>query len=158
VHAVERDAVALSWARRNADAWAAAGDTPVVLYVGDVADAGLLTALDGLAHLVLCNPPYVPLGARLPPEVALYDPPAAVFAGADGLAVIPDVVRTGTRLLREGGSIAIEHDDSHAMAVPALLAARRVLTEVADHADLAGRPRFATARRATLSPPLPLRT
>jgi release factor glutamine methyltransferase len=39
-----------------------------------------------------------------------------------------------------------------------LLAARRVLTDVADHADLAGRPRFATARRATLSPPLPLRT
>ncbi|MCA1821737.1 MAG: class I SAM-dependent methyltransferase [Pseudonocardiaceae bacterium] len=158
VHAVERDPVALSWARRNADARAAAGDTPVVLYAGDIADPGLLTALDGLAHLVLCNPPYVPLGARLPPEVALHDPPAAVFAGVDGLAVIPDVVRTGTRLLREGGSIAIEHDDSHAVAVPAMLAARRVLTDVADHADLAGRPRFATARRATLSPPLPSRT
>lgn len=158
VHAVERDPVALSWARRNADARAAAGDTPVVLYAGDIADPGLLTALDGLAHLVLCNPPYVPLGARLPPEVALHDPPAAVFAGVDGLAVIPDVVRTGTRLLREGGSIAIEHDDSHAVAVPAMLAARRVLTDVADHADLAGRPRFATARRATLSPLLPSRT
>jgi release factor glutamine methyltransferase len=158
VHAVERDPVALSWARRNADARAAAGDTPVVLYAGDIADPGLLTALDGLAHLVLCNPPYVPLGARLPPEVALHDPPAAIFAGVDGLAVIPDVVRTGTRLLREGGSIAIEHDDSHAVAVPAMLAARRVLTDVADHADLAGRPRFATARRATLSPPLPSRT
>jgi release factor glutamine methyltransferase len=158
VHAVERDPVALSWARRNADARAAAGDTPVVLYAGDITDPGLLTALDGLAHLVLCNPPYVPLGARLPPEVALHDPPAAIFAGVDGLAVIPDVVRTGTRLLREGGSIAIEHDDSHAVAVPAMLAARRVLTDVADHADLAGRPRFATARRATLSPPLPSRT
>ncbi|HJT03838.1 MAG TPA: peptide chain release factor N(5)-glutamine methyltransferase [Pseudonocardiaceae bacterium] len=158
VHAVERDAVALSWARRNADERAAAGDTPVVLYAGDITDRSLLTALDGLAHLVLCNPPYVPLGARLAPEVAWYDPPAAVFAGADGLAVIPDVVRTGTRLLREGGSIAIEHDDSHAEAVPALLAARRVLIEVADHADLAGRPRFATARRAMLSPPSPART
>jgi release factor glutamine methyltransferase len=158
VHAVESDPVALSWARRNVNARAAAGDTPVVLYAGDIADPGLLTALDGLAHLVLCNPPYVPLGARLPPEVALHDPPAAVFAGVDGLAVIPDVVRTGTRLLREGGSIAIEHDDSHAVAVPAMLAARRVLIGVADHADLAGRPRFATARRALLSPPLPSRT
>jgi release factor glutamine methyltransferase len=158
VHAVESDPVALSWARRNVNARAAAGDTPVVLYAGDIADPGLLTALDGLAHLVLCNPPYVPLGARLPPEVALHDPPAAVFAGVDGLAVIPDVVRTGTRLLREGGSIAIEHDDSHAVAVPAMLAARRVLIGVADHADLAGRPRFATARRALLSPPLRSRT
>ncbi|MGH3823231.1 MAG: peptide chain release factor N(5)-glutamine methyltransferase [Pseudonocardiaceae bacterium] len=150
VHAVECDPVALSWARRNADARAAEGDTPIVLYTGDVADPGLLTALEGMAHLVLCNPPYVPVGAPLPPEVALHDPPAAVFAGPDGLAVIPDVVRTGTRLLREGGRIAIEHDDSHAETVPALLAARRVLTDVADHTDLAGRPRFATARRRPL--------
>jgi release factor glutamine methyltransferase len=147
---VERDPVALSWARRNADLRIAAGDTPVVLYTGDVANPGLLAPLEGMAHLVLSNPPYVPLGTSLPPEVALHDPPAAVFAGHDGLAVIPDVVRTGTRLLREGGSIAIEHDDSHADAVPALLAVRRVLTDVADHADLAGRPRFATARRRTL--------
>ncbi|MBV8540739.1 MAG: peptide chain release factor N(5)-glutamine methyltransferase [Pseudonocardiales bacterium] len=150
VHAVERDAVALSWARRNADTRAEAGDTPVALYAGDIADPGLLGALDGMAHLVLCNPPYVPVGVPVAPEVALHDPPAAVFAGHDGLAVIPDVVRTGTRLLREGGSIAIEHDDSHAVAVPALLAARRVLTDVADHVDLAGRPRFATAQRTTL--------
>ncbi len=150
VHAVELQPAALSWARHNADTRAEAGDTPVVLYAGDVADPGLLGALDGMAHLVLCNPPYVPVGAALPPEVALHDPSDAVFAGQDGLAVIPDVVRTGTRLLREGGSIAIEHDDSHAEAVPALLAARRVLTDVADHLDLTGRPRFATARRHAL--------
>jgi release factor glutamine methyltransferase len=150
VHAVERDPVALSWARRNADARVTAGDTPVALYTGDVADSGLLVALEGMAHLVLCNPPYVPMGAALPPEVALHDPPAAVFAGPDGLAVIPDVVRTGTRLLREGGSIAIEHDDSHGVTVPAMLSARRVLRDVTDHVDLAGRPRFATARRRTL--------
>jgi release factor glutamine methyltransferase len=151
VHAVERDPVALSWARRNADARIAAGDPPVALYTGDVADPGLLVALEGMAHLVLCNPPYVPVGAALPPEVALHDPPAAVFAGPDGLAVIPDVVRTGTRLLREGGSIAIEHDDSHGVSVPAMLSARRVLRDVTDHVDLAGRPRFATARRRTLN-------
>jgi release factor glutamine methyltransferase len=150
VHAVERDPVALSWARRNVDARIAAGDTPVALYTGDVADPGLLVALEGMAHLVLCNPPYIPMGAALPPEVALHDPPAAVFAGPDGLAVIPDVVRTGTRLLREGGSIAIEHDDSHGVTVPAMLSARRVLTDVTDHVDLAGRPRFATARRRTV--------
>jgi release factor glutamine methyltransferase len=153
IHAVELQPAALSWARRNSDARAAAGDTPVALYVGDVADPRLLGALDGIAHLVLCNPPYVPLNAEVPPEVALHDPPDAVFAGQDGLAVIHDVVRTGTRLLREGGSIAIEHDDSQGEAVPALLAARRVLTDVADHVDLAGRPRFATARRRVL--PLP---
>lgn len=152
VHAVDKDPVALSWARRNADAQVVAGDTPIALHCGDVADPDLLGNLDGMAHLVLCNPPYVPAGAFTPPEVALHDPPAAVFAGPDGLAVIGDVVRTGTRLLREGGGIAIEHDDSHAAAVPGLLAARRVLTEVTDHLDLAGRPRFATARRRALPP------
>ncbi|MQA12854.1 MAG: peptide chain release factor N(5)-glutamine methyltransferase [Pseudonocardiaceae bacterium] len=147
VHAVESDPVALSWARRNADARAAIGDTAIWLHAGDVADPALLAPFDGMAHLVLSNPPYVPLGTDVAPEVARHDPHGAVFAGADGLAVIPDVVRTGTRLLREGGAIAIEHDDGHAAAVHGMLAARRVLTDVDDHADLAGRPRFATARR-----------
>ncbi|HEX2300048.1 MAG TPA: peptide chain release factor N(5)-glutamine methyltransferase, partial [Pseudonocardiaceae bacterium] len=147
VHAVEKDPGALSWARRNADARAMAGDTPITLHCADIADPELLTTLDGRADLVLCNPPYVPVGVTVAPEVARHDPAEAVFAGPDGLAVITDVVRTGTRLLREGGGIAIEHDDSHATAVARLLAARRVLTDVSDHCDLAGRPRFATARR-----------
>jgi release factor glutamine methyltransferase len=147
VHAVELDPGALSWARRNADTRAQAGDTPVVLHSGDVGDPGLLSTLNGMAHLVLCNPPYVPAGTPTPPEVGRHDPAPAVFAGADGLAVIRAVVRIGTRLLRQGGGIAIEHDDSHAEAVPALLAAERVLTDVTDHRDLAGRPRFATACR-----------
>jgi len=147
VHAVEVDPVALSWARRNADARADAGETAVRLHSGSVGDPTLLAQLDGTAHLVLCNPPYVPADAEVAPEAAYHDPPAAVFAGPDGLAVILDVVRAGARLLRAGGGIAIEHDDSQGEAVPALLAARRVLTAVTEHADLAGRPRFATALR-----------
>lgn len=151
VHAVEADPVALSWARRNADARADAGDTAVRLHCGNVGDSTLLTLLDGTAHLVLCNPPYVPSGAEVAPEVARHDPPVAVFAGPDGLTVIRDVVRIATRLLGAGGGLAIEHDDSHGESVPALLAARRVLTAVTGHADLAGRPRFATALRAMTS-------
>ncbi|MGH3794901.1 MAG: peptide chain release factor N(5)-glutamine methyltransferase [Pseudonocardiaceae bacterium] len=147
VHAVDLDPVALSWARRNADTHAASGGTAVTLHCGDVGAPELLGALNGLAHLVLCNPPYVPVGTVVAPEVWLHDPPSAVFAGQDGLGVIQHVVHTGTRLLRGGGGIAIEHDDSHAEAVPALLAARRGLTDVTGRLDLAGRPRFATARR-----------
>ncbi|QFZ22980.1 peptide chain release factor N(5)-glutamine methyltransferase [Saccharothrix syringae] len=147
VHAVERDTTALAWARRNADARAAAGDTPITLHAGDVTAPDLLSDLDGRVDLVLCNPPYVPDDTEVPPEVSDHDPRQAVFGGPDGLAVIRHVVTAAARLLRPGGHVAIEHDDTQGESVPALLAARRVLTDVADHPDLAGRPRFATARR-----------
>lgn len=148
VHAVELDPVALAWARQNAEVRAQAGDPPIRLYAGDVTDPQLFSDLDGSVHLVLCNPPYVPDGTPVPPEVAEHDPKTAVFAGPDGLAVIRPVVALAARLLAEGGSVAIEHDDSHSDAVVELLAARRVLTGVTGHQDLAGRPRFVTAHRA----------
>jgi release factor glutamine methyltransferase len=149
VHAVESDGVALAWARQNAEVRAQAGDTAIKLYAGDVTDPTLFTDLDGSVHLVLCNPPYVPEGTEVPPEVAEHDPAAAIFAGPDGLTVIRPVVALAARLLTVGGHVAIEHDDTHQDAVPAILSTRRVLTEVRDHQDLTGRPRFTTARRTS---------
>ncbi|WP_026065645.1 peptide chain release factor N(5)-glutamine methyltransferase [Actinoalloteichus spitiensis] len=151
VHAVERDPSALAWARRNANALVGAGDRPVDLRFGDVGDPELLSELDGTVDLVVCNPPYVPEGTPVPVEVAEHDPHAAVFGGLDGLETIRQVVHCAVRLLRPGGALALEHDDTHGEAVPELLRARQVLTEVADHPDLAGRPRFATALRRSLS-------
>ncbi|MGH3492660.1 MAG: peptide chain release factor N(5)-glutamine methyltransferase [Sciscionella sp.] len=148
VYAVEQDQVALSWLRRNADAHVEAGNTRVHLVAGDVGDHDLLTELDGLVDLITCNPPYVPADTAVPPEVAEHDPPQAVFGGADGLAVIRPLIGCVARLLRPGGVLAIEHDEEQSDAVTALLRGRRVLEEVDDHRDLAGRPRFATARRA----------
>jgi len=147
VHAVELDAAALAWARRNADYRAVAGDTPIHLHAGSVVDPNLLSDMDGRVDLLLCNPPYVPVGTVVPPEVGEHDPFRAVFAGTDGLMVIRTVVACAARLLKSGGVLAIEHDDTHAESVPALLATRRVLTDIEDHTDLAGRPRFVTARR-----------
>lgn len=147
VHAVELDPVALAWARQNAELCAQGGDTPIKLYAGDVTDPQILSDVDGTVDLVLCNPPYVPEGTDVPPEVAEHDPKMAVFGGADGLDVIRPVVGLAARLLKVGGSVAIEHDDTHRYAVTELLAARRVLTDVRDREDLAGRPRFSTARR-----------
>lgn len=148
VHAVEKDPAALAWARHNADQRGAAGDTPVLLHSGDITDAGVLGSLEGSVDLVLCNPPYVPEGTPVPPEVGQHDPYEAVFGGRDGLDVVRSVVTCAARLLRPGGGVAIEHDDTHGGSVPAMLTARRVLEGVEDHADLAGRPRFATALRA----------
>jgi release factor glutamine methyltransferase len=147
VHAVEADAAALSWARRNVEAYAAAGGTAVVLHAADVRWPDLLPELETRVDLVLCNPPYVPDGTPVPPEVGSFDPPGAVFGGPDGLKIIRAVVTAAAGLLRHGGRLGIEHDDTHADAVPDLLRRRRVLADVEEHSDLAGRPRFATARR-----------
>ncbi len=151
VHAVDADPAALSWARRNVEAHTAAGATPVALHAADVRWPDLLPDLETHVDLVLCNPPYVPDGTPVPPEVACFDPPGAVFGGPDGLEIIRTVVTASAALLRHGGRLGIEHDDTHADAVPELLRRRRVLTDVEEHRDLAGRPRFATARRARLT-------
>jgi release factor glutamine methyltransferase len=151
VHAVEADPAALVWTRRNAAEQARAGRTPIVVHAADVRWPDLLVELESRVDLVLCNPPYVPDGTPVPPEVADWDPPGAVFGGPDGLEIVRSVVTVAAGLLRYGGVLAIEHDDTHGEAVPALLRRRRVLAEVQDHRDMTGRPRFATARRTQLS-------
>jgi release factor glutamine methyltransferase len=140
VTAVERDPGAIEWTRHNAALRAAAGDRPVTVLAGDMTDPALLADLDGTVDLVVSNPPYVPDGARVPREVADHDPPLALWGGPDGL----DVVRG---LLRTGGSLAIEHADQQGRTLPALVRSAGGWTDVADHPDLAGRPRFTTARR-----------
>jgi release factor glutamine methyltransferase len=153
---VERSPAALAWARRNALAQAGTGRTLVELRGGDIFDDRLLADLAGTADLVTANPPYVPEGAVVAPEVGQHDPADAVFAGPDGLAVIRPLLSVAAGLLKVGGRLAVEHDDTHGESVPALLRARRVLADVEDHDDLTGRPRFVTATRvrmgATVAP------
>jgi len=141
VIAVERSPAALAWLRRNT------AGTAVEVVEGDITDPDLLPGLRGAVDVVLCNPPYVPEGTDVPPEVAEHDPAEAVFAGRDGLVVIRPVVALAADLLRPGGVVGIEHDDGHALAVPDLLRADGRFTDVAGHDDLSGRPRYATGRR-----------
>lgn len=148
VVAVEWSEPALRWLRHNVAARAAAGDRQVEVVVADVTDPHLLDELVGQVDVLLCNPPYVPEGTPVPPEVADYDPAEAVFAGSDGLAVIRPVAVRAAALLRPGGVLGVEHDDTHGTAVPALLQAQGDYVDIVDHRDLAGRPRFTTARRA----------
>ncbi|WP_328851742.1 peptide chain release factor N(5)-glutamine methyltransferase [Micromonospora globbae] len=147
VVAVERSAAALRWLRRNAADRAAAGDRPIEVVEADVTAPDLLADLVGRVDVLLCNPPYVPADTLVAPEVAGYDPAEAVFGGTDGLAVIRPVVARAGALLRAGGVVGIEHDDTHGADVPALLVADGRFTDVAEHRDLTGRPRFATASR-----------
>ena len=142
VIAVERSPAALEYLRRNAEPF------PVVRVVpGDVTDPHLLTEVRGTVDVLLCNPPYVPDGTAVPPEVADHDPAEAVFGGPDGLVVIRPVIGLAAALLRPGGVVGIEHDDVHADAVPELLRADGRFAGIEAHRDLTGRPRYATARR-----------
>jgi len=142
VHAVEADPAALVWARRNITEHGGR----VVLHAADVREPDLLAELTGRVDLLVCNPPYVPDGTPVPPEVDMWDPAVAVFGGRDGLEIVRAVVERAAVLLRPGGAFAIEHDDTHADAVPALLRATPGLVDVEEHRDLNDRPRYATAR------------
>jgi release factor glutamine methyltransferase len=147
VHAVERDAGALAWAYRNAEARVLAGDSLVLLHHADVEDC--LPDLEGQLDLVVSNPPYVGTGeAHIPDaEVLDHDPGISLWAGEDGLDVIRLVERAAARLLKVGGLVVIEHSDRQGVSVPALLQETGHWTEVQDHLDQLGRDRFATARR-----------
>jgi release factor glutamine methyltransferase len=144
VVAVEWAPGALPWLRANAE------PAGVEVVVGDVGDPQLLPGLRAGVDAVLSNPPYVPAGTEVAPEVR-GDPPEAVFAGPDGLDVLPNVIQRAAELLRPGGIAVVEHDDTHGAAVPDLFRADRRWSEVSEHRDLTGRPRYAAARRTAVA-------
>lgn len=140
VIAVDDDADALDYARRNAM------HTTVQLVCGDVTDVGMLSELVGSVDLVVANPPYLPAGSALDPEVARHDPAHALFGGPDGMAVIGPLVANAARWLKPGGLLAVEHDETTAEATAEVINATGVFGDVTAHHDLTGRPRFVTAR------------
>lgn len=151
VHAVDVDPAALECARRNAADRAAAGDTPVTVHRGDIADRTLLADLDGRVDLVLANPPYVPLGTELLPEWGRHHPRQAIFGGEDGLDVVRRVVSCAARLLRPGGGLAIEHGDAQIDVVPVLLTASGAFDHTEGHRDQEDRPRYTTTFRKAVA-------
>lgn len=142
VHAVELDEPAYAWAQRNL------AGTGVDLRQGDFATA--FDDLLGTVDVVTCNPPYIPLEAweSVAPEARDHDPHLALFSGADGLDAIRVLADRAARLLRPGGVLGFEHADVQGESAPAVLAATARWVDVRDHLDLAGRPRFTTARLA----------
>jgi release factor glutamine methyltransferase len=97
--------------------------------------------------LVVSNPPYLAESERgsLAPELA-HEPPHALFAGPDGLAVLRELAAGAASVLAPGGALALEIAPAQAPAVAGLCLAAG-LVEVALHRDLAARPRVVSARR-----------
>jgi len=142
VHAVELSAEALAWARRNV------AGSRVQLHTGDARTA--LPELAGTVDVVVSNPPYIPADAQVrDPEVLEYDPAIALWGlGPDGLEVLRGVALRAADLLRPGGWFVVEHADVQGVAVVELLHRQGGWELVADHSDLAGRDRYAVARKA----------
>ncbi len=142
VHAVELGDSAHEWAAANL------AGSGVDLRHGDMAEA--FPDLDSRVHVVVCNPPYIPLEAyeSVAPEVRDHDPALALFSGDDGLDALRVVERVAARLLSRAGVVGVEHADVQGESAPAVFTATARWSDVRDHADLAGRARFLTARLA----------
>lgn len=140
VHAVELSPDAFGYARANLSG--------VDLRLGDAFEA--FDDLAGTVDVVVCNPPYVPLEAweSVAVEARDHDPHLALFSGQDGLDAIRLLERRAAVLLRAGGVLGVEHADVQGRSAPEVFAGSGRWQEVRDHADLAGRPRFTTARLA----------
>jgi len=133
VWATDIDGDALSLARENA--------RRLALDVS-FARADLLLGLDVGFDTVLANLPYVPRGEPLAAEIDLYEPPAALFGGRDGLGVVRRLVA----MLAGVPLVALEVGAGQAAEVGALLH-REGFGSVRRIRDLAGVERVLVGRR-----------
>ncbi len=102
--------------------------------------------LAGCLDLVVSNPPYVAEADDLPPEVADWEPTAALVAGPTGREQLERIVAEARAWLAPAGSLVLELAPAQAPAVTAA-AQRAGFTEAEVGRDLAGRDRVLVARR-----------
>ena len=139
VYAVERSEAARAYLQRNVDTLA----PQVNVVAGDMTDPQLLAGI--AADVVVSNPPYVPETPELQAEVYA-DPHEAVFSGADGMAAIRGIVPVVKQMLKDGGVVGIEHDDTTSEDVQDELRAGG-FADVRALKDMTGRARFVTASK-----------
>ena len=70
--------------------------------------------VEDVFDLIISNPPYIREQENLPSDVANYDPPMALFAGADGLAAYREIAGNSAAHLAPDGVVVVEigHDQS----------------------------------------------
>lgn len=114
-------------------------------------ESDLLSAVRGQQFFaVVANPPYVPEGEALEPQVRDYEPHTALFAGPTGLDVYRRLIPQAWEALAPGGWLLMEmgHGQRDSLAelfLPGSDSHR--WHEVSFVADLQGIPRVAIARR-----------
>ncbi|MDQ0673385.1 release factor glutamine methyltransferase [Pseudarthrobacter siccitolerans] len=139
VHAVEFSPFAHAWAAKNL------APLGVHLVLGDLRNA--LQELNGTFDVVVSNPPYIPAEA-IPnePEVALHDPPEALYGGGeDGMELPTAAAASAARLLVPGGYFVMEHAEVQAEWIAAMLGRSGSWTRISTHLDLNGKERATSA-------------
>jgi release factor glutamine methyltransferase len=141
---VDTSTAALAWAERNVSAHKL--DDRVSLI-----ESGWIEEATPGFDIILANPPYVPSAEieTLEPEVARYEPRAALDGGADGLDAYRALIPRIGRILRPSGYAFVEIGLGQDAAVVDLCASAH-LEVVRVAADLAGIPRCVVARRDNL--------
>jgi len=139
VHAVEFSPFAHAWAAKNL------APLGVHLILGDLRDA--LPELNGTFDVVVSNPPYIPAEAiPTEPEVALHDPPEALYGGgADGMELPTAAAASAARLLRPGGYFVMEHAEVQAGWIAEMLRRTGNWTGITTHLDLNNKERATSA-------------
>jgi release factor glutamine methyltransferase len=132
-----------------AHAWAAKNLLPlgVRLLRGDLRTA--LPDHDASFDVVVSNPPYIPAEA-VPnePEVALHDPPEALYGGgADGMELPTAAAASAARLLKPGGYFVMEHAEVQSGWIARMMERSGNWSGIATHQDLNGRDRATSALR-----------
>jgi len=139
VYAVEFSEFAHAWAAKNLR------PLGVTLLLGDLRNA--MPEQNGTFDVVVSNPPYIPAEA-IPnePEVALHDPPEALYGGgADGMELPTAAAASAARLLVPGGYFVMEHAEVQAGWISGMLKRTGLWTDVTTHFDLNGKERATSA-------------
>lgn len=137
VVAIDLSAEALDVAGRNARTHAANRLTLV--------RSNLLDAVAGPIDLIVSNPPYVPSGVRLSPDIVRFEPPLALYAGEDGLTLLERVILDARPRLATNGLFVVEFGFGQDTRVIEL-AYSAGWRDVTIKEDLQGIPRIAVMR------------
>lgn len=146
---VDLSRLALEYARVNLRS--AGAFERALLLEGDLFEPVAAGGEDPLFDAITANPPYIPDPAweGLPVEVRDHEPRLALLGGPQGTDLIRRIVAGAPPRLRAGGLLALEIDETHRAVVLDLLGAGGAWAETRIEEDLAGRPRYALATRAS---------
>jgi release factor glutamine methyltransferase len=137
VIAVEKSDEALVWLKKNVE---------VIIEDLRIVHSDVSDALPGIkCDVVIANPPYIQDESDLPRDVVEHEPAIALFGGKDGMDAPRAFIAASSRLLKSGGLLAIEHNESQPTLIAAELA--KNFQEIQLHLDLVGRPRWTSAIR-----------